>query len=67
MSLPVTNDLLTLDYVYNGTPFVYVESKNTLNTVSLDTIYDGVPFVATLGNAPLVGSTYNAYQFFMVF
>jgi hypothetical protein len=45
MSLPTANDLGTLDFAYEGVPFVQVESKVGQNTNSLDFVYNGVPFV----------------------
>lgn len=48
MSIPNKINLSTLDYVYQGQPFVFVEAKS-LNTSTLDTVYQAQPFVgATL-------------------
>lgn len=45
MPLPNKTDLSTLDYVYQGQPFVQVEAK-TLNTNTLDVVYQAQPFFA---------------------
>jgi hypothetical protein len=66
MSLPNAADLDTLDYAFQGLPFVDVETKSGQNTNSLDFAYLGLPFVgATVGGPP--PPTYNTTQFFMVF
>ena len=66
MATPTATDLGTMDYAYQGTPFVDVESKAGQNTNSLDFAYLGLPFVgAQQGGTPPV--TYNTTQFFMVF
>lgn len=36
--------LQTMDYVYNGRPFIYTVSQNQ-ETKNLDTVYQGQPFV----------------------
>jgi hypothetical protein len=43
------NQLLTLDVIYQGKPFVNVVSSNQ-NNYNLDTIYNGQPFVGTPNN-----------------
>lgn len=45
MPLPSSSGLASLDFVYQGAPFVQVEAK-AINTTSLDTAYQGAPFVA---------------------
>ena len=45
MPLPSKTDLSTLDYAYQGAPFVNVEAK-PLATASLDVAYQGAPFAA---------------------
>lgn len=66
MSLPTATDLFTLDYSFNGVPFVNVESKSGQNTDSLDFALYGVPFVGAIqGSTP--PPTYNTAQFFMIF
>lgn len=44
MTLPTRDQLLTLDFTYNGEPFVQVTAKST---VSLDATYRGEPFLPT--------------------
>lgn len=44
MALPTKDDLATLDYVYQGAPFVQVEAKN-LDSATLDVVYQAQPFV----------------------
>ena len=51
MALPSRTDLSTLDYVYQGAPFVQVEAK-ALATESLDVVYQAMPFFG-------VGSLFN--------
>lgn len=44
MSLPTKTDLQTLDYAFQGLPFVRVEAKS-LTTTSMDYAFQGLPFV----------------------
>ena len=48
MPLPNRNNLDSLDYVYQGQPFVQVEAKTSfsIKTKKLDIVYRGQPFVA---------------------
>lgn len=46
MTLPTKEDLVTLDYVYRGKPFVDAPAKNTIDLTTLDYIYQGQPFVS---------------------
>jgi hypothetical protein len=43
------NQLLTLDVIYQGKPFVNVVSNNQ-NNYNLDVVYNGQPFVGTPNN-----------------
>ena len=54
MSLPSSNDLLTMDYPYQGLPFVDVPTNSTVNTQTMDWVYNGLPFVT---NPALNGPT----------
>lgn len=57
MPLPSSNDLASLNYVYQGAPFVQVEAT-AINTTSLDVAYQGAPFVAV---GPIVAAGLNVY------
>lgn len=48
MATPTSNDLLQMDYVYNGRPFVNVVGKS-IDTYQMETIYQAQPFVAGIG------------------
>jgi hypothetical protein len=68
MSLPNSNDVGTLDYVYLGLPLVDTNSNNTQDTNSLDFVFLGLPFVGAISTyTPPPPSAYNTTQFFMVF
>lgn len=46
MALPNSTDLKTLDYAYQGTPFVYIAAKNDIVLKDMEYTYLGAPFVA---------------------
>ena len=46
MSLPTRDNLLKMDYSYNGQPFVQVTSKTGIDLNTLDYSYLGQPFWA---------------------
>lgn len=57
MSIP--SNLLSLDYVSDGLPFVQVHSRPVDDLYTLDFVDNGVPFVGNeeqLGTAPLVAA-----------
>jgi hypothetical protein len=56
MTAPGATDLFGLDYIFNGEPFVSIETKSTLDTDTLDFIFNGEPFVGVSVNA--VGNVY---------
>lgn len=65
MSLPNATDLSTLDFAYNGLPFLDVETNSNQNTNSLDFVFNGLPvFMAISGTTPVV---FNATRMFMIF
>lgn len=45
MALPTSNDVLTMDYSYNGMPFGDVPATSAVNTGTMDYAYNGMPFV----------------------
>lgn len=60
MSLPTQEDLKTMNYSYNGSPFVYVATKNSIDLKGMDYSSLGEPFVqnyewssAVIGNIVL--------------
>lgn len=53
MALPTTTDLITMDYVYHGAPFVEMPAKSTIDLTTMDYVYLGQPFVRNpAGAAP---------------
>lgn len=46
MATPTTTDVKSLDYPYQGQPFVRVPAKDGFNTNTLDYPYQGQPFIA---------------------
>lgn len=58
MSIVNKSSLLSLDYVFNGQPFVQVEAQ-TLNTQSLNITYLGQPFVGAFDD--IVPTDSNVY------
>jgi len=51
MALPTNDDLLTMDYVYEGTPFVYVPANTGVDLYTMDYVYQGIPFVVNSGGS----------------
>jgi len=49
MAFPTSTDLLTMDYSYNGMPFVNVPTNSTVNTFTMDYSQNGMPFVTNPG------------------
>lgn len=45
MSLPSSNDLLTMDFGMSGQPAVLVPTTNIVDTLTMDYAQDGIPFV----------------------
>jgi hypothetical protein len=45
MALPVPSELLTMDVVYLGSPFVEMASKSSTVLLTMDTVWLGSPFV----------------------
>lgn len=45
MALPTPDNLKTMDYVYQGQPFVNVPSKAAVDIKTIDYVYQGQPFV----------------------
>ncbi len=45
MSLPTKDNILTMDYAFNGQPFVYVPAKDTIYLTTMDYAFNGQPFV----------------------
>jgi len=45
MALPTREDLETMDYVYQGQPFVEVTAKDSINLETMNYVYKSQPFV----------------------
>lgn len=45
MAIPTADDLITMDYVYQGGPFVELPAKSTIDLTTMDYVYLGQPFV----------------------
>jgi hypothetical protein len=54
MGLLTSSNLLTLNYIYNGQPFVNISATNKINFEGLDYIYLGQPF---FGNGYSLGKS----------
>jgi len=46
MSLPTPTELLTMNFAYQGQPFVYVAAKSTIDLKTMDYAFQAQPFVA---------------------
>jgi hypothetical protein len=51
MALPTPDNLKTMDYGYQGQPFVDVPAKSTINLDTMDIAYLAQPFVRNPGVA----------------
>ncbi len=45
MTLPTNTDLLTLNYSYQGQPFVHIPAKSGMNLSSMDYSFQASPFM----------------------
>jgi hypothetical protein len=61
MSLPTPTNLTTMDYTYQGQPFVDVPTKSTIDLTTMDYTYQGQPFVRN----PNINTTSSS--FFLLF
>jgi len=66
MALPTQSDLITMDYSYQGQPFVNVSAKSGIDLTTMDYSYLGQPFVGNPFGSPPPLST-NTTNFFMMF
>ena len=57
MSLPTPTELLTMNFAYQGQPFVYVAAKSAIDLKTMDYAWLAQPFVANYGVG--VGSIEN--------
>jgi hypothetical protein len=56
MALPTRGDLETMDYVYQGQPFVEFPAKDSIDLQTMDYSFQGQPFVRVVGGgAPPTG------------
>jgi hypothetical protein len=58
MALPNKTDLQTMNYVYQGQPFVSVSARSDIDTTTMDYIYLEQPFVTN----PFGGSTPSSFN-----
>ena len=49
MAQVTKTDLETMDYLYQGQPFVNVPAKSTIELTTMDYLYQGEPFVSNSG------------------
>jgi len=59
MSLPTPDNLKTMDYVFQGQPFVELPAKDAVDIKTMDYVYLAQPFVRNYGE----GVTQNAIFF----
>lgn len=65
MSLPVFNDLLGMDVVYYGQPFVQGPAKSNIDLFLMDTVYYGQPFVVNAASSSSSTSSLTEYIFIL--
>ena len=65
MALPNKTDLQTMDYSYQGQPFVNVPSKSSIDLTTMDYSYQGQPFVGNPfgGDIPPAANTTNFFNY----
>jgi len=51
MALPTPDNLKTMDYAYQGQPFVDVPAKDAVDLKTMDYAYRAQPFVRNYGTA----------------
>jgi hypothetical protein len=65
MALPTKTDLETMDFVFQGQPFVDVPSKPTVDLSTMDWSFHSQPFVSNNADVPLSSRRRAAFmQFF---
>jgi len=64
MSLPTSTDLETMDYSYQGQPFVDVPARSDIDTTTMDYSYQGQPFVTNPAPSALPTGNSNFLMFF---
>jgi hypothetical protein len=57
MALPTKTDLLTMDYSYQGQPFVDVPAQDSIVLSTMDYTYQGQPFVRNEAGGAVVTVT----------
>lgn len=63
MALPTKSDIITMDFSYNGLPFVDVPGNTTVDLMTMDWSWHGMPFVSN--NA--ASATVRTDRFFLFF
>ena len=58
-------DLATMDYAYQGHPFINVTAKSTIDLTTMDYAFQGQPFVSFIGagEEPPVAGTNVLFMF----
>jgi len=63
MALPNKTDLQTMDYSYQGQPFVNVPAKSSIDLTTMDHSYQAQPFVGNPAASSPAVIIYNAVFF----
>lgn len=65
MALPTSTDLKTMDYSYQGQPFVNVPAKTGITLTTMDYSYQAQPFVSNpFPSTPPAANTGNMFLVF---
>ena len=64
MALPIKSDVETMDYSYQGQPFVDIPGRSDVDTTTMDYSWLGQPFVTNPfgGTTPVINTT-NFFHF----
>ena len=64
MSLPTPDNLKTMDYSFQGEPFINIPAKSSIDLMTMDYALQGEPFVGNSGGtAPIIDTS----KFFLLF
>jgi hypothetical protein len=64
MAPPTKTDLETMDYAFQGQPFVNVPARSDIDTTTMDWAFQGQPFVTNpFGGTPPPTNTTNFFHF----
>jgi hypothetical protein len=63
MALPVTTQLKTMDFAFQGQPFVDTIAKGTIDTWGMDVAFQGSPFVTNQNQqSAWAGTMFDVFQ-----